>query len=144
MRFNTNLRLALCIFHIYSNTIFMQQIIYILTLVEDNRRSLTESVSFMQRSESESLIPCLFPSCTIRQKKIEFFLPDTIKNYVTWVICSVVVSNLAIGLQHTGRVSNNVGLECVSNGFIYLVSKEPQIRANTPFSFGLGTSGPKT
>lgn len=42
------------------------------------------------------------------------------KFYFTCVNCSVVVKSLAIGLQQTGNVSNRVGLELVSKGFIYL------------------------
>jgi hypothetical protein len=55
----------------------------------------------------------------------------------TCVICSVVVSILAMGLQHTGSVSNRVGRACVRNGFMYLTSKSAHIRASHALSFSL-------
>lgn len=58
------------------------------------------------------------------------------KRHDTCVICCVVVRILANGLQQTGNVSSNVGLECVSKGFMYLVSKSPQILASNAFSLG--------
>lgn len=60
---------------------------------------------------------------------------------LTCVICSVVVKSLAIGLQHTGNVSNRVGREWVNKGFIYLLSRFPQTRASTAFSFCFGSVG---
>lgn len=55
----------------------------------------------------------------------------------TCVICSVVVSILAMGLQHTGSVSSRVGRACVRNGFMYFTSKSAHIRASHALSFGL-------
>lgn len=56
--------------------------------------------------------------------------------------CSDVVSIRATGRQHGGSVSISVGLLCVSNGFIYFVSKPPQMRANQAFSdWLLGRTG---
>lgn len=37
-------------------------------------------------------------------------------------------------MQHGGKLSMRVGLLWVSNGFMYFVSKPPQIRASQAFS----------
>lgn len=54
----------------------------------------------------------------------------------TCVSCSVVVSSRANGAHHTGKVSNNVGRECVNNGFMYRESKLPHHLAKIAFSLG--------
>jgi len=74
-----------------------------------------------------------FSTCGILEC-VEFF--NEFRWHCTCVICCVVVRILANGLQQTGNVSNNVGLECVNRGFMYLVSKSPQILARNAFSLG--------
>ena len=48
--------------------------------------------------------------------------------------CSAVVSIRATGAQNGGSVSIKVGRLCVSKGFMYFVSKPPQIRASQALS----------
>lgn len=73
---------------------------------------------------------------------MKFSACNELGRHRTCVICCVVVRILASGLQQTGNVSNNVGLECVNRGFMYLVSKSPQILASNAFSLGFVPPAP--